>query len=703
MHRLALRHESVLAEIEKKSKRSENTLLTLHDRQQKIEQDYTANMAKIEKAAALAERIEEAIAQQHRLSRRIEKVTQDKNDMIRKLERIEETVIETQVALSTRALLPGPGMGDAGRGRESVALGAPGADKATGFPAATRPRQTDTKRPRSPAAPYLQAAAVTALLAVAGAGGWLALEMKNGGLPQFSALVSSDAGPSQTAAADTDIAPPPSVPPQEITEIAAAPEPVQPTPIENMTDEQLLAAMEENPDALAAQLNEIAPVAAPPAPDESVLDEIAPEDAAAEPSAEAQPASFTPPAETAASLPVENAEAQKPAPFDLAAFLAAQKEARPLSARIVPDATLPGVVKDVEKKAFEGLAEAQHDLAAIYTAGHGGVKIDYARAALWFREAALGGVANARYNLGVLYHQGLGVEKDVEKALGWYRAAADLGHAEAQYNLGIAHIEGTGIAYDPALAARYFENAANNGIMEAAFNLGLIHENGLIGRPDSDKALFWYKKASDKGSPEARTALQNLAKSLGMAQDKINRLLQNAENDVKPDPITPGNMDRSGSTKGRTAPPPPPEGADPAGRADAGPSPASGPEVLVAAPMDAPFTERPAMPADLPPGLTDEEKEKRKIMQPQFDTAVVAQIQEQLVRLGLYPGPADGVFTPMTEDAIRSYQDSNDIRRDGRPSQALLVHMLTAGMDDGAAMEEDIYGGEGPGEMGSRE
>ena len=49
-------------------------------------------------------------------------------------------------------------------------------------------------------------------------------------------------------------------------------------------------------------------------------------------------------------------------------------------------ATLPDVVKNIETQAFAGNAEAQHDLAAIYTAGHGGVNQNFERAAFWFRE-----------------------------------------------------------------------------------------------------------------------------------------------------------------------------------------------------------------------------------------------------------------------------------------------------------------------------
>ena len=41
-----------------------------------------------------------------------------------------------------------------------------------------------------------------------------------------------------------------------------------------------------------------------------------------------------------------------------------------------------------------------------------GVVQDYAEAEKWFRLAAAQGIANAQYNLGVLYHYGQGVVQD---------------------------------------------------------------------------------------------------------------------------------------------------------------------------------------------------------------------------------------------------------------------------------------------------
>jgi len=65
-----------------------------------------------------------------------------------------------------------------------------------------------------------------------------------------------------------------------------------------------------------------------------------------------------------------------------------QQETLPL----MRDSRLPPPLQALEARAFEGYAEAQHDLAAAYADGRL-AKQDYARARAWFTRAAAGGVA----------------------------------------------------------------------------------------------------------------------------------------------------------------------------------------------------------------------------------------------------------------------------------------------------------------------
>lgn len=331
--------------------------------------------------------------------------------------------------------------------------------------------------------------------------------------------------------------------------------------------EQLSRAFEETPEQLAAQLNAIEPgeINAPTAPDNAVQ---------------------------TASL--DAAQAMGRTLNDNQAYVESLKR------RITPDNNLSDIAKKIETQAFQGIPEAQHDMGALYVAGHGQVKQDLERAIFWFTEASQNGIANAKYNLGVLNHQGMGTQQNIDRAMALYKDAADIGHPEAQYNLGIANIEGIGVSYNPSQAAYYFEKAAQQGVIEAAYNLGLIYENGLLGQPQPEEALTWYKKAADAGSPEAQSALEQLASSLGIKVEDVKRIVDKVQarqsDDVKNTLNTQNNY-------------------------------------------------------------------------------LISEIQSELMRRGLYPGPVDGMIGPMTKQAIESFQKAANMRVNGMPSNELLSYL----------------------------
>jgi TPR repeat protein len=71
--------------------------------------------------------------------------------------------------------------------------------------------------------------------------------------------------------------------------------------------------------------------------------------------------------------------------------------------------------------------EAQYYVARIYANGMDGVPLDYAKAAEWYQRAAQKKYAPAMQELGYLYEQGLGVQKDALRALNLQREASGLG------------------------------------------------------------------------------------------------------------------------------------------------------------------------------------------------------------------------------------------------------------------------------------
>jgi Caspase domain/Sel1 repeat len=103
--------------------------------------------------------------------------------------------------------------------------------------------------------------------------------------------------------------------------------------------------------------------------------------------------------------------------------------------------------------AQNGKAEAQYYVARIYANGMGGVAIDYERAAEWYRRAADQNYTSALQELGYMYEQGLGVEKDSKLALNMQRKAAGLGE-ELDYAWKITAAEEEGERQVAALSQR---------------------------------------------------------------------------------------------------------------------------------------------------------------------------------------------------------------------------------------------------------
>jgi TPR repeat protein len=112
------------------------------------------------------------------------------------------------------------------------------------------------------------------------------------------------------------------------------------------------------------------------------------------------------------------------------------------------------------------------------------------------QKKAAQGVAEAQTNLGLLYYDGRGVPRDYTKARGWFEKAAAQGHADAQYNLGMLYDFEKGVPQNFATAKRWYEQAAMQGHAGAQNNLGALYEFGHGVKQDSVRAYMWYNVAA---------------------------------------------------------------------------------------------------------------------------------------------------------------------------------------------------------------
>ncbi len=103
--------------------------------------------------------------------------------------------------------------------------------------------------------------------------------------------------------------------------------------------------------------------------------------------------------------------------------------------------------------------------------------------------------AMQKFDLGMQYLLGKGVQQDKKKALTYLQEAAKMGSAEAQYNLALIYYLGDGVKQDTKKSLDLLEKSANQGYKKAVENVGRIAMQ-LI---QFDKALHWLKINANNG------------------------------------------------------------------------------------------------------------------------------------------------------------------------------------------------------------
>ena len=134
------------------------------------------------------------------------------------------------------------------------------------------------------------------------------------------------------------------------------------------------------------------------------------------------------------------------------------------------------------------------------------------------------GDANAQFKVGIMYHEGEGVEQNYQKALKWLKLSAEQKYPEAQFKLGQIHRKGRGVPRDYKQALEWYELAANQGHPKAQFNLGVMYDqeqglpHNIVG------AHKWYSLAGEQGLRLATRNRDLIAKH--MTPEQINKSKQ---------------------------------------------------------------------------------------------------------------------------------------------------------------------------------
>lgn len=124
--------------------------------------------------------------------------------------------------------------------------------------------------------------------------------------------------------------------------------------------------------------------------------------------------------------------------------------------------------------------------------------------------------AEACYEIGNMYKNGLGIEQDMEKAKFYFKNGAIRNDKNASYEYGM--ICKSELEYPESF--KFFKFSAENGHEMAMFELANAYEYGIGTNMDRIKAIEWYKKCAESDCPIASEARKAL-KHLGVYEEKL--------------------------------------------------------------------------------------------------------------------------------------------------------------------------------------
>ncbi|MBO4400607.1 MAG: sel1 repeat family protein [Selenomonadaceae bacterium] len=178
-----------------------------------------------------------------------------------------------------------------------------------------------------------------------------------------------------------------------------------------------------------------------------------------------------------------------------------------LEGEIVEQDTAVGI-EWLMRAAEGGYPDAMYDAAGIYSE-----RGDDKKAFEFMLKATQTGHVRASNELGVMYYEGIGVEKDIRMALNCFEGAALYDDIDAILNLARYY---TYVEKNTALAAKFYNEAVALGDDDALNELGDLY----FANKDYESAVKVFQTAVDKGSTYAMRALSFMyAESVGVEEN----------------------------------------------------------------------------------------------------------------------------------------------------------------------------------------
>ena len=157
-------------------------------------------------------------------------------------------------------------------------------------------------------------------------------------------------------------------------------------------------------------------------------------------------------------------------------------------------------IEMLQKREEVGDAHAMFNFGCYYDGGLLGLARDRAKASELYHRAGELGSAEAYCNIGSIYYNGDGVERDNKKSNHYYELAAMRGAVYARHKLGVFEAR-TG-NWDRAI--KHYMIAAGDGYNDSVKNIQVLYTKGHATKGDYAKALRAYQTYLDDIRSEQR-------------------------------------------------------------------------------------------------------------------------------------------------------------------------------------------------------
>ena len=126
------------------------------------------------------------------------------------------------------------------------------------------------------------------------------------------------------------------------------------------------------------------------------------------------------------------------------------------------------------------------------------------------REEANNGDPFAQHELGIRLLLGRGFEADTSRAIYWIEKAAEQNISAAKFNLAIMYYNGIGVDWNPFSAYKNFRFAAQAGMREGQYAYGIYFTGNFVVNKDISEAIKWFKLSADQDYEPAEKTLEML-------------------------------------------------------------------------------------------------------------------------------------------------------------------------------------------------